>query len=330
MMNEALQKSFVRIAGLGSYLPEQVVTNHALEASLDTTDEWIFSHTGIRERHVVSEGQNCSDLGVIAAQRALEDAGVAPDELCMVICATCTADYANLPSSACLIQGAIGAVNAGAVNLNAACTGFPYALAFARGYCLCHAAPVLVVASEVLSRILDWHDRSTCILFGDGAGAVVLVPSEQPGLVDDVLGADGTTSDVLFRLCGTRFPEAQPAEPHFLEMNGKAIFPFAVRSMENIIYKLLQRNSLSLNDVQHIIPHQANRRIIEAVARHMDVPVERFFLNIEHVANTSSASVPIALDELYRSGCIHSGDHILTIGFGAGLTFGGNLFVWNK
>lgn len=327
-MNASTSKSFARVAGLGSYLPEKVVTNHDLEASLDTTDEWIVSHTGIHERHVAAADQNCSDLGILAARRALEDAGLAPEELGMVICATCSADYANLPSTACVIQGGLGAKNAGAVDLNAACTGFPYALALARGFCVAHQTPVLVVASEVISRLLDWTDRSTCILFGDGAGAVVLVPSEEPGLVDEVLGADGTCGGVLLRKAGTRVPEA--SGPQFLQMNGKAIFPFAVRSMQDVMHKLLKRNDLQLYDVKHVIPHQANRRIIDAVARHLGVPLERFFLNIAHVANTSGASVPIALDELYRSGRIHAGDRIMTIGFGAGLTFGGNLLIWNK
>ena len=328
-MIEFSQKSFARIAGLGSYLPEKVVTNHDLEARLETTDEWIVSHTGIHARHVVADDQNCSDLGVEAARRALEDAGIAANELCMVFCSTCSADYANFPSNACIIQGRLGAKNAGAMDLNAACTGFPYALALARSYCVCHQAPVLVVAAEVISRLLDWDDRSTCVLFGDGAGAVVLVPSEQPGLIDEVLGADGTAGGVLVRECGTRFVN-QATEPCFIKMNGKAVFPFAVRVMERVIQELLVRNKLRFSDVQHCIPHQANRRIIEAVARHMEVPLERFFLNIDQVANTSSASVPIALDELYRSGRIQNGDRIITVGFGAGLTFGGNLLIWNK
>ncbi|MBR6471273.1 MAG: ketoacyl-ACP synthase III [Victivallales bacterium] len=323
-------KPFARIAGIGSCLPEKVMTNHDLEGSLETTDEWIVSHTGIRERHVVVEGQNCSDLGVEAARRALDDAGVSAEELGLVICTTCSGDYANLPTTACLIQGALGAVHAGAVELNSACTGFPYALGLARGYCVEHQTPVLVVAAEVISRLLDWSDRSTCILFGDGAGAVVLTPSETPGLVDEVLGADGTGGGVLIRQEGTRFPRQGNAGPHFIEMNGKAIFPFAVRIMERVIRDLLERNHLQLDEVQHVVPHQANRRIIEAVARHMEVPLERFFLNIEHVANISSASVPVALDELYRSGAIRKGDRILTVGFGAGLTFGGNLLVWDK
>ncbi len=328
-MNEFPPQSFVRIAGLGSYLPEKVVTNFDLESRLDTTNEWIVSHTGIRERHVASPEQNCSDLGVEAARRALTDAGIAPTELRMVFCATCTADYVNFPSTACIIQGELGAVNAAAVDLNAACSGFPYALALARGYCIIHQAPVLVVATDVFSRLLDWNDRATCILFGDGAGAAVLVPSARPGLIDEVLGADGSSGQVLVRNSGTRF-FAQTAEPVFLEMNGKAIFPFAVRVMERVIRELLAKNNLQLADIKHIIPHQANRRIIEAVARHMEVPLERFFLNIERVANTSGASVPIALDELYRSGRVQQGDRILTVGFGAGLTFGGNLLVWDK
>lgn len=323
-------KSFARIAGMGSYLPARVLTNADLEQSLATTDEWIVSHTGIRQRHVVSEGENGSDLGAEAARRALEDAGVAPEELGLIICTTCSGDYVNFPSTACLIQARLGAMAAGAVDLNAACTGFPYALALGRGHCITHQKPVLIVASEVISRLLDWSDRSTCVLFGDGAGAVVLLPSEEPGLVDEVLGADGASGGVLFRAAGTRFDDDKAPQKHFLEMNGKAVFPFAVRVMEKVIYELLERNHLTFDEVQHVIPHQANRRIIEAVARHMEVPLERFFLNIDRVANTSSASVPIALDELYRAGRIHSGDRILTVGFGAGLTFGGNLIMWKK
>ena len=323
-------KSFARIAGVGAYLPERVVSNSDLEQSLTTTDEWIVSHTGIRQRHVVAEGQNCSDLGVEAARRALTDAEVAPEEVGLVICTTCTGDYANFPGTACLIQGQLGALAAGAVDMNAACTGFPYALALGRGYCVNQQKPVLIVASEVLSRLLDWSDRSTCVLFGDGAGAVVLLPSTEPGLMDEVLGADGTNGGVLFRADGTSFETGEKRERHFLEMNGKAVFPFAVRVMERVIDELLERNHLAFDDVQHVIPHQANRRIIEAVARHMGVPLERFFLNIDCVANTSSASVPIALDDLYHSGRIHQGDLVLTVGFGAGLTFGGNLMVWRK
>ena len=307
-----------------------MVTNHDLEASLETTDEWIASHTGIRERHLVADGQNCSDLGIAAARNALEDAKVAPGELGLVICSTCTGDYANFPTTACIIQGALKATNAGAVELNAACTGFPYALSFARGFCIAHQKPVLVVSAEVLSRMTNWSDRSTCILFGDGAGAVVLVPATSPGILDEVLGADGANGQVMTRNAGTRqFPPTNDGGP-FIAMNGKAIFPFAVRKMEEVINNLLKRNNLHLDNIQHVIPHQANRRIIEAVARHMGAPLERFFLNIDRVANTSSASVPIALDELYHAGRLHPGDRILLVGFGAGLTFGGNLLIWNK
>ncbi|MBP5300470.1 MAG: ketoacyl-ACP synthase III [Victivallales bacterium] len=329
-MNTSPPKPYARIAGLGSFLPERVVTNHDLQARLDTSDEWIVSHTGIHQRHLAGTHQNCSDLGIAAARKALEDARLAPEELGLVICATCSGDYANLPATACIIQGAIHATNAGAVDLNAACTGFPYALAFARGFCTAHQKPVLVVATEVLSRILDWNDRATCILFGDGAGAAILVPAESPGLLDEVLGADGASGQVMTRNAGTRMEAQEAPSPQYIVMNGKAIFPFAVRVMEKVIYNILERNNLQLSEIQHIIPHQANRRIIEAVARHMEVPLERFFLNIDRVANTSGASVPIALDELYRAGKLQNGDRILAVGFGAGLTFGGNLLVWNK
>lgn len=320
----------VRIAGTGSYLPPRIVTNDELSSSLDTTDEWIVSHTGIRQRHVAGPEESASTMGAIAARNALEDAGIAPEELSLVVVTTCTGDYANFPSTACLVQNAVGAANAGCMDLNAACAGFTCGLSMARAYCRLHGRPVLVVSSEAMSRVVDWQDRSTCILFGDGAGAAVLTPSDEPGMIHDCLGADGSGARSIYRECGARLPADPHKAPGALVMQGRAVFPFAVRAMEGLIRKMLAETGTRLEDVAHVIPHQANLRILEAVAKRMDVPVERFFINIGSVANTSSASVPIAMDQLSRSGAMKDGDLVLTVAFGAGLSFGGNMFRWRK
>ncbi len=317
----------IRISGTGSYLPSRIVTNDELRATLDTTDEWIVSHTGIHARHIAADDESAATMGAIAAKRALADAGVSAEELCLIIVTTCTGDYANFPSTACLVQNAIGAVNAGCMDLNSACSGFTYGMALARSYCYQRQKPVLVLSSEVMSRVVDWHDRSTCILFGDGAGAAVLQPSDECGMLYDFLGADGASSQVIFRESGCRLPVAsQPTG--WLMMQGRAVFPFAVRTMEKLIYKLLEDSGMTLDQVKHIIPHQANLRILDSVAKRMGLPIDRFFINIGEVANTSSASVPIALDQLAHSGAMHYGDIVLTVAFGAGLSFGGNIFRW--
>lgn len=318
----------VRIAGTGSYLPSRVVTNDDLRESLDTSDEWIVSHTGIHCRHIAGAEESAASMGALAARAALDQAGVAAADVGLVIVTTCTGDYANFPSTACLVQQAVGAVNAGAFDLNSACSGFTYALAMGRGYCQLNRRPALVVSTEVMSRVVDWQDRSTCILFGDGAGAVVLLPSAEAGLLYDELGADGSGAQAIYRNCGCRTAPAAAGEAGWLTMQGKAVFPFAVRTMEKLIRRLLSQSGLALEQVTHIVPHQANFRILDAVARRMGVPVERFFVNIGEVANTSSASVPIALDELNRKGGLHDGDYVLTVAFGAGLSYGGNLFRW--
>ncbi len=319
---------YVRIAGVGAYLPERVVSNEELSATLDTSHQWIFSHTGIHQRHLAAPEEGASSMGYQAALRALENAGVRPEELGLVIAATSTADYASYPSTAALIQGKLGAVQGGAFDLNAACTGFVYALAMGKYSCLNLGRPVLVVASEVNSRIVDWKDLATCVLFGDGAGAVVLSPSQGPGMLHEVRGAEGTGADALVREAGLRTQEEALRTPGFVRMDGRAVFQFAVRSMEKVIRRLLAETGHSLEEVTHFIPHQANGRILDAVARNMGLPPERFFRNIRDVANTSSASIPIALAELQGQGALKQGDLVLTVAFGAGLVYGGCLLRW--
>ena len=318
----------VRIAGTGSYLPANVVTNQDLEARVETTDEWIVSHTGIRTRHLAAENESASTMGAEAARRALEMAGVAPEEVGTILVSTCSGDYANMPSTACLLQHAVGAVNAAALDINAACAGFSYGLAAGRAMCLTTGRPVLVVASEMMSRLVDWKDRAVCVLFGDGAGAALLVPSEEDAMLDDVLGADGSGWQAIVRDAGCRRSAEENCHVAYMQMNGRQVFPFAVRAMENVIRRLAERNEVALDQIAHIVPHQANLRILDAVARHMNLPLERFAVNIERVANTSSASVPIMLDELNRGGKLKSGDLVVTVAFGAGLAYGGNLFRW--
>lgn len=322
------KSSGVRIAGTGSYLPERMVTNQDLESRLDTTDEWIVSHTGIKSRHLAQGNESASSMGAEAARRALENAGIAPQEVGTILVSTCSGDYANMPSTACLVQNAIGAVNAGALDINAACAGFTYGIAAGRALCLTTGRPVLVIATEMISRLVDWQDRATCVLFGDGAGAVVMVPAEENAILDDVMGADGSGWSAIVRDCGTLRPAAENNSVQYMKMNGRQVFPFAVRAMENVILRLLERNSLTIDQVAHIIPHQANLRILDAVARHMNLPLERFAVNIDRVANTSSASVPVLLDEMNRSGKLRPGDLVITVAFGAGLSYGGNLIRW--
>lgn len=320
---------FVHIAGTGSYLPERVVTNEDLSKELDTTDEWIYSHTGIRSRHVAAPDENTSDMAIHAARKALENAGVAAEELGMVIVASSSGDYLAFPSVSCLVQNAIGAKNAGVLDLQAACTGFIYALQVARGLMQLDPRPILVIGAEMMSRIVNWKDRNTCILFGDGAGAAVLCPSEEPGgLLDAVLRGDGAGSSLIYRSGGTRTVPEEPAGAAFLRMKGRAVFNFAVKVFDDVLTTLLARSKHVFSDLAAVIPHQANSRIVEAVARRMNVPYSSFFMTMETTGNTSAASIPMALDAMNREGRLKKGDLLASVGFGAGLTYGGVLFSW--
>ncbi|MDR2849825.1 MAG: ketoacyl-ACP synthase III [Verrucomicrobiota bacterium] len=320
---------FVHITGTGSYLPERVVTNAELAAKLDTTDEWIHSHTGIRSRHIGADDESTSSMAIKAARAALASAGVAPEDVGLIVVATSTSDYQAFPSTACLVQEALGAVNAAAFDLQAACTGFIYALEAARGMMQVNPRPTLVIGAEMMSRIVDWTDRNSCILFGDAAGAVVLEASDIPGGIwHAILRADGTGKQMIYREGGARAIATGPWMRHTLQMKGRAVFNFAVKIFDDVLCGLLNRAGYTFSDLSCVIPHQANARIVEAVARRMSVPMEKFYLNMETTANTSAASIPLALDTAIASGKLSDGDLIAMVGFGAGLTYGGILMKW--
>ena len=320
---------FVHITGTGSYLPERVVTNDEIAAKLDTSNEWIYSHTGICSRHLAAADQSASSLAVLAARAALDAAGLTPDQIGMIIVATSTADYHSFPSTASLVQHALGAKNAGAFDLQAACTGFIYALEVARGLMQLNPQPTLVIGAEVMSRIVDWNDRDSCILFGDAAGAVVLETSDEPGgILHAILKADGAGSHLIYREGGSRQPADTPWLQHTLEMKGRPVFNFAVKIFDEVLRRLMTHAGCTLDDLACVIPHQANARIIEAVARRMEAPLEKFFMNMETTGNTSAASIPVAFDAAVRSGRVKEGDLVAMVGFGAGLTYGGLLMRW--
>jgi len=330
----------LKILGTGSYLPPKVVTNDDLAKSLDTSDEWIFSHTGIHARHMAGADDTTSSMAVKAARAAIESAGVQLDEIGLVIVATSTPDYNTFPSTACLVQHALGCKTAGAYDLQAACAGFVYALEQGRGWAALHPGrKVLVIGSETLTRVVDWNDRASCILFGDGAGAVVVgdAPGEPPAPSDGrpavrcetILGADGSGYNFIAREGGTRVAPApgQVPIPH-LTLQGRPVFNFAVRTMDSVVMKLCLNAGLTPVELDRIFAHQANGRIIEAVARRMDLSLDKFYMNIAGTGNTSAASIPVTLDEAVRKGELAEGMRICLVGFGAGLTYAGTLMTW--
>ncbi len=321
------------ITGVGSYLPERVLTNAELERMVDTTDEWITSRTGIRERRMAAPDEATSDMAAHAARRALEFAGVTAEQVDLIIVATITPDML-FPSVACLVQQKIGARRAAAFDLEAACSGFIYALEVGQQFIMSHTYDtVLVIGAEKLSSILDWTDRNTCVLFGDGAGAAVLQNRPRShGLLTACMGADGTKADLL---CmpggGSRIPASQDSVAsrlHYLRMDGRETFKNAVMAMGRAAEEALARCSLTVEQIKCIIPHQANRRIIDAVADRLGAPLDRVFTNVDRYGNTSAASVAIALDEAVRSGRIERGDLLLLLVFGAGLTWGSAVIEW--
>lgn len=321
-----------RIAGTGSYAPERVLTNADLERMVATSDEWIVERTGIRERRLAAPGEAASDLGLRAAERALEAAGVAPGELDLILVATCTGDQ-PLPSTACLIQHRLGAVRAAACDLGAACCGFVYALSVAEAYVKTGLRRVLVVGTEVMSAITDWTDRSTCVLFGDGAGAVVLSPSEDDrGILSTHLHADGSLWDLI---CvpggGSRLPVSEKvlAEgQQYIKMKGNETFKVAVKTLEETAQEALAAHGLSVADLDLYVPHQANVRIIKAVAARLGLPLEKVALNMDRYGNTSAASIPLALDEAVRSGRVRDGSLVMLGAFGSGLTWASAVIRW--
>ncbi len=320
-----------RILSTGLYVPPTVLTNDELATRIDTSDEWIFSHTGIHARRIASDDQATSDLAVAAGRQALERAGLDPLALDLVLLATSTPDYLGFPSTASIVQNSLGAVNAGAMDLTAACTGFVYALETARAFIAAGTSRyVLVIGAEVFSRILDWNDRNTCILFGDGAGAVLVGPADGPAFfAPSLLRSDGSGAASLLRPAGgTRQPVAQSPSDLAVRMDGRKVYSFAITVVKDIILEILEKNDLTLDQVDWVVPHQANVRIVASAAQRLGLPLEKFYLNMERYANTSGATIPLALSEMDQSGLLKRGQVVVTVGFGAGLTWGANLFRW--
>jgi 3-oxoacyl-[acyl-carrier-protein] synthase-3 len=325
------------IRSTGTYVPTRRLSNDELPKHLDTSDEWIVSHTGIRYRHLAADDQAASDLAMEASLKAMHRGGVEPEQIDMVLVATATPDFIGFPSTASLVQAKIEARNAAAMDIVAGCTGFIYGLETARSFIVSgFARHVLLIGSEVLTRHIDWQDRNTCVLFGDGAGAAVLAAdstAEPTGVLDSYIRSEGSGAHLLERTVGgSRFPFVQgntAQQDVYLKMEGRQVYNFAVRVIVEVIQLLLERNRLSVEQIKYIVPHQANIRIIEAAARRAKIPIEKFYLNIEEFANTSAATIPIALAEMQGKHLLEPGDLALTVGFGAGLTYGGNLIRWS-
>ena len=322
-----------RIVGTGSYVPEKVLTNQDLEQMVDTSDEWIVTRTGIKERRIPSNGQASSDLATNAAKKALEMAGVTPEELDAIIVGTVTPDM-FFPSVGCLVQDALGAIKALAFDISAGCSGFIYSLSVADSFITTGKyRKVLVLGTENLSKVTDYQDRGTCVLLGDGSGAVVLVADEgDKGILSTHLHSDGSYKDLLFQPGGgSAVPptyESIDNRLHYLKMDGNKLFKIAVKSLEDTVVETLAHNNIEDSEIDLLIPHQANLRIIQAIAKRLNLPEEKVFVNIHKYGNTSSASIPIALDEANRSGRIKEGDLLLLNAFGAGLTWGAALVRW--
>lgn len=318
----------VKITSVGTEVPQRIVTNDELSLTLDTSDEWITSRTGIRERHIAAEGQAASDLGAIAAKRALSAAGVRPDELDLIIVASLSPDTL-FPPTASYLSGLIGANGTPAFDLSAACTGFIYALATGSAFVASgQADKVLVVGAEIVSRMIDWTDRGTAVLFGDGAGAVILEPAAEgePAIIGFDLGNDPEgVGELYLPAGGSRLPASEEtiaARQHSIKMNGREVYKFATRIIVKSAERVLERHGLDVEDIDLFIPHQANIRIIDAAARKLGVSPERVFSNLERYGNTSCASIPLCLDEAAAAGRINRGDLLLMVGFGAGLSWG--------
>jgi 3-oxoacyl-[acyl-carrier-protein] synthase-3 len=331
--------SHVGIIGTGSYLPEHIMTNEDLSKFLDTSDEWIRTRTGIGQRRI-STGMTTSDLAYEAGVRALENSGLKPEDIDLIICATITPDY-FMPSCACIVQDRLGAINAAAFDLAAACTGMIYGMVTAEQFIKSGMYEnILVIGAETLSKVLDWEDRSSCVLFGDGAGAVVLSKSEEGGaILSSKLESDGSKYNLLTcaaiplqnplinkdKQGSTKLDSYKPAK---IEMSGQEVFKYAVRTIADNINNILNKAKLTKEDITYIIPHQANQRIIEQASKSCKIPIDKFFMNLDRYGNTSAASVGIALDELVSSGQLKKKDRTILVGFGGGMTSGSILLEW--
>lgn len=326
---------FAHVLGTGSAVPSRILSNFDLEKIVDTSDEWITRRTGIKERRVanIDKDESTAALGTRAAAAALTMAGITPDEIDQIIVATVTADML-FPSAGCLIQKELGAQNAAAYDISAGCSGFLYGLELANNSIRCGSAEtILMIGAERLSSVVNWQDRGTCVLLGDGAGAVVLRRAEaKGGILSTHIKSDGRFWDLLYSVKGnSHVPEVlcgTDAKPFFMRMEGNRLFKQAVGAMANIAEKALESNGLTHNDISLVIPHQANLRIIQAVADRLQIPMEKVFTNLDRFGNTSSASIPLAMDEAVRSGRLSKSDYVLLISFGAGLTWGGTVLQW--
>ncbi|MBI3313061.1 MAG: ketoacyl-ACP synthase III [Candidatus Omnitrophica bacterium] len=322
----------VAISGLGAYIPEKILTNADLEKMVDTTDEWIQTRTGIRERHIAAKGQSASDLGLRAAQEALENAKLKATDLDLIIVATITPDML-FPSTACYLQHKLGA-KCGAFDMAAACSGFTYALSTADAYIRSgQYKNILVVGSEVLSGFIDWTDRSTCVLFGDGAGAAVVSRStDGHGILATYLGSDGSQADILqLPAGGSMYPPTEETvknKMHCLKMQGSEVFKVAVRTMELAVREVVSRGGMKVQDIDCFIPHQANMRILQAVAERLEIPMDKIFINVERYGNMSSASTIVAFYEAVKTGKIKKDSRVVLVAFGGGLTWASTLIHW--
>ncbi len=325
---------FAHITGWGMAVPERVLTNADLEKMVETSDEWIRTRTGIRERHIADDEQTTASLATEAALRALDVANLKPADIDLIIVSTSSPEH-TFPATACLVQDRLGAVKAGAFDLLAACTGFIYALQIATQTIRSGAAKnVLVIGAETLSRLVDWKDRGTCILFGDGAGAFVLqAGNESGGLLSAILRSDGSGGDLLsLPAGGSRMPataETVKDGMHYIKMNGPEVFRFATRVMAQATQEAVKKAHFTMDDINLVIPHQANKRIIDAAVRGLQIPPERCYINVDRYGNTSTASIPIATCEAIQEGRLNPGDKIVFVGFGAGLTWGAAVVQWS-
>ena len=320
----------IEIAGVGAYLPSLVVTNDKLTDFVDTNDEWISERTGIKERRI-SQSEDTSDIASSAARSALERSKIKPEELDLIIVATISPDM-FIPSVSCLVQSKIGAKKAACFDINVACSGFVYGMEIAKGMMLSmNYKNALVIGAEVLSKVMDWEDRSTCILFGDGSGAAVLKTGNKNGLIKSYLKAEGEKWESLTIGAAdfnTPFSKEKVLKDRIIKMNGREVFKFATKSIEDGVRKILEDTGIRLEEIKYIVPHQANSRIISSAAKRLDISKEKFYVNLDKVGNTSSASVPIALNEMYEKGLLESGDKIILVAFGGGLTYGATLIEW--
>ncbi|MEM9242800.1 MAG: beta-ketoacyl-ACP synthase III [Pseudomonadota bacterium] len=318
-------RKYSKLLGVGAYVPEKVLSNHDLESMVDTSDEWIYTRTGIKKRHVAAEDETSSSMGLNAAKKALAKADVQADSIEMIIVATCSPDMV-FPSAACFLQQKLDLPGIPAFDVTAACSGFVYALSVADQFIRSgQVKTVLVVGSEIISRALDWQDRSTCVLFGDGAGAMLLQAADEPGIYDTVLHANGHHIDLL-NLPGPYNNEVRKGEgDSYLQMQGREVFRHATLELQKTVIELLEKNNVSLTEIDWLVPHQANSRIITHMAKSLNFPLEKVIMTVDEHANTSSASVPLAFDAAVRAGKIKRGDTVIMEAFGGGLTWGGVL-----